>query len=81
MKKYLIEIADVVYYDEETEIVMTKKYTPAFSDEEKTREIRYSIQKNDGEYTLNLISDNLDNYEDGFTITLIPKEAESTNEN
>ena len=60
---------------------MTKKYTPAFSDEEKTREIRYSIQKNDGEYTLNLISDNLDNYEDGFTITLIPKEAESTNEN
>ncbi|MFW3505586.1 hypothetical protein ACN68I_07295 [Aerococcus viridans] len=67
--------------DEETEIIMTKIYTAPFSDEKRTREIKYSIQKNDGEYTLSLISDNLDNYEDGFTITLIPQEVDNTSEN
>lgn len=43
--------------------------------------MKYTIEKKDDKYLLTLISDSSEDFEKGFTITLIPQEAESTNEN
>jgi hypothetical protein len=67
--------------EDETEITFTRD-KPSYTGNESEKVImKYTIEKRDDEYLLTLISDSSGESEKGFTITLIPKEAESTNEN
>lgn len=67
--------------EDETEITLTRD-KPSYTGNESEKVImKYTIEKRDDEYLLTLISDSSEDFEKGFTITLIPKEAESTSEN
>ncbi|MGH2081535.1 hypothetical protein ACRCJU_09430 [Aerococcus urinaeequi] len=67
--------------EDETEITLTRDKPSYTGNESEKVVMKYTIKKKDNEYLLTLISDSSGESEKGFTITLIPKEAESTNEN
>ena len=67
--------------EDETEITFTRDKPSYTGNEAEEVVMKYTIEKKDDEYLLTLISDSSEDFEKGFTITLIPKEAETTNEN
>ncbi len=67
--------------EDETEITFTRNKSSYTGNEAEEVVMKYTIEKKDDKYLLTLISDSSEDFEKGFTITLIPQEAESTNEN